>query len=139
MVTAGAQHMRGVGPACRISSKRALSTTCQAFSRPTRLASSLLTVPRRVELYFEDQPVRLAVWVFNLFGTGYYSAVSVSLSFGALAINDVVAAAVSVAFCEYVSRWYWGSPTRTVKHHLVQAFKVGAMAGLMTDAYKLSG
>lgn len=32
--------------------------------------------------------------------TGYYSANVVSLSFGALAINDVVAAVVTVGFCE---------------------------------------
>ena len=119
--------------------RRSQRCRCRAFNRPTRLASSLLTIPRRIELYFEGQPVRLAVWVFNGFGFGYYAAVSVSLSFGALAINDVVAAAVSVVFCEVVSRWFWSAERRTVKHLLANAFKIGAMTGLMTDAYKLSG
>ena len=112
---------------------------CKAFNRPTRLASSIITVPRRVELYFEGHPVRLAVWVWNCFGLGYYSAVSVSLSFGALAINDVVAAAVTVVFCEVVSYWFYSAERRTVKHVLGEAFKVGAMSGLIADAGKLAG
>ena len=44
-----------------------------------------------------------------------------------------------MAFCEYVSQWFWSSPDRGVKHLLIHSFKVGAMAGLITDAYKLSG
>ena len=38
---------------------------------------------------------------------GFYCADTVSLSFGALSVNDVVAAAVTVAFCEIVSVIYY--------------------------------
>ena len=38
---------------------------------------------------------------------GFYCADTVSLSFGALSVNDVVAAAVTVAFCEIVSYIYY--------------------------------
>jgi len=38
---------------------------------------------------------------------GFYCADTVSLSFGALSVNDVVAAAVTVAFCEVVSYVYY--------------------------------
>lgn len=42
--------------------------------------------------------------------TGYYSANVVSLSFGALAINDVVAAVVTAGFCE-VAKPFASAPT----------------------------
>ena len=136
-----------VCPGARVNVKRRTSCRqgsrqlqlCKAFNRPTRLASSIITVPRRVELYFEGHPLRLAVWIFNCFGLGYYSAVSVSLSFGALAINDVVAAAVTVVFCEVVSYWFYSAEKKTIKHILSEAFKVGAMSGLIADAGKLAG
>lgn len=57
-------------------------------------------MPRRVDLYFAGNLLRQALWSFIAFGIGFYSANTVSLSFGALAINDVVAAAITVAFCE---------------------------------------
>ena len=43
---------------------------------------------------------------------GFYCADTVSLSFGALSVNDVVAAAVTVAFCEVVSYVYYQARTR---------------------------
>ena len=45
--------------------------------------------------------------------SGYYLANTVSLTFGALAVNDIVAAALSVAFVEFASRSFytsWPSP-----------------------------
>jgi hypothetical protein len=45
--------------------------------------------------------------------SGYYLANTLSLTFGALAVNDIVAAALSVAFVEYSSRAFyyaWPSP-----------------------------
>ena len=71
------------------------------------------------------------------FFTGYYSANTVSLSFGALAINDVVAAAVTLAFCEIVSLMYWSAPVKTLKLLLLNCFKLGVIAALMADAMKL--
>ena len=77
-----------------------VATAAQRGSRQTRLATRVNTLPRRVDLYFAGNLFRQAVWAVIAFSTGYYSANTVSLSFGALAINDVVAAVVTVAFCE---------------------------------------
>ena len=77
-----------------------MATAAQRGSRQTRLATRVNTLPRRVDLYFAGNLFRQAVWAVIAFSTGFYSANTVSLSFGALAINDVVAAAVTVAFCE---------------------------------------
>lgn len=63
----------------------------------------------------------------------------VSLSFGALAINDVVAAALTVAFCEIVSSLYYGAPKSTLKLLFLQCFKIGIICALIADAFKLGG
>lgn len=57
---------------------------------------------------------RQAIWCIISFGIGYYCANTVSLSFGALAINDVLAAAVTVVFCEV-------SPNTYVFHDLCES------------------
>lgn len=97
----------------------------------SRLAS---TLPQRVDLYFERRPIRryLCVtcgaaasvqhvltrhWRTRWCGisgfAGFYVANTVSLSFGALAVNDVIAAALSVTFVELVTRAFytaWPNP-----------------------------
>jgi len=73
-------------------------------SSSTRFSRSLTSIPRRIDAYFEGNVFRMFIWCFvSMFG-GYYSGNMVSLAFGALAINDVVAAVTTVAFCEVVSR-----------------------------------
>lgn len=63
-----------------------------------------------------------------------------SLSFGALAINDVVAAALTVAFCEVVSSLYYGAaPRPPLKLLFLQCFKIGIICALIADAFKLGG
>lgn len=64
---------------------------------------------------------------------------AVSLSFGALAINDVVAAALTVAFCEVVSSLYYGAPRASLKLLFLQSFKIGIICALIADAFKLGG
>lgn len=64
---------------------------------------------------------------------------AVSLSFGALAINDVVAAALTVAFCEVVSSLYYAAPKQTLKLLFLQCFKIGIICALIADAFKLGG
>ena len=107
----------------------------------TRLATTILTVPRRVDLYFAGKPIRRAVWTFISFGVGFYAANTVSLSFGALAINDVVAAALSVAGYEVASAFVYASPgaTRSLRLRLLNAFKIGASWAFIMDAFKLAG
>lgn len=91
----------------------------QAPRRRPNLLTQLLSIPRRVDSYFAGacrssqqldhlsstgRVVRQAVWIFISFSAGYYSANVVSLSFGAIAVNDVIAAVFTVAFVEIVSK-----------------------------------
>ena len=43
-------------------------------SRQTRLATKITTIPRRVDLYFSDRPLRRAMWAGIAFFSGYYCA-----------------------------------------------------------------
>lgn len=105
----------------------------------TRLADSLLAMPSRIDAYFEGGPgpYRRIIWLCISFMIGFYSANVVSLSFGALAVNDVVAAIVTVVFCEVVSQTYWSANSPGFQIVLLQAFKLGVTAALITDALKL--
>jgi hypothetical protein len=71
---------------------------------------------------------------------GFYLANTVSLSFGALAVNDVVAAALSVAFVEWAqSKFYGAWPNPPYSLWLLQCFKIGFTWALICDAFKLGG
>lgn len=63
----------------------------------------------------------------------------VSLSFGALAINDIVAAALTAAFTESISAIYYSAPRPTLLLVFFNAFKMGVIAALTADAFKLGG
>ncbi|KAK9827292.1 hypothetical protein WJX81_001148 [Elliptochloris bilobata] len=112
---------------------------CVNARRRSRLAARITTIPRRIEFYFADNLPRRAVWGAIAFFAGFYAANTVSLSFGALAINDVVAAAVTVAFCELCSSAFYGAARKTVKLLVVNCFKLGVIAALISDAFKLGG
>ena len=43
-------------------------------SRQTRLATKITTIPRRVDLYFSDRPLRRVMWAGIAFFSGYYCA-----------------------------------------------------------------
>ena len=66
-------------------------------------------------------------------------AKTVSLSFAALAIKDVIAAAVTVGFCEYVSKAYWSTENPSLALTFANFFKLGVTAALIADAFKLAG
>lgn len=78
------------------------------------------------------------MWSATAFSAGYYAANTVSLSFGALAINDVIAAATTVAFCEVVSKAYWSASSPGLALAFLNFFKLGVIAALIADAFKLS-
>jgi len=94
----------------------------------TRQARSAATLPQRVDLYFERRPLRRVLcgartlsrvtnsssvrWCGISAFSGYYLANTLSLTFGALAVNDIVAAAISVAFVEYASRAFYDALPR---------------------------
>lgn len=63
----------------------------------------------------------------------------VSLSFGALAVNDVVAAALTAGFVEVISYIYYSARRGTLLLVFMNSFKLGVIASLTADAFKLGG
>jgi hypothetical protein len=64
----------------------------------------------------------------------------VSLAFGTLAINDVVAAIMTVAICELISRAFYARwPRPPLWLIFANFFKAGVEFAFMADAYKLAG
>jgi len=120
----------------RLRRRRVVSVSAR---RSSRLATRITTIPRRIEFYFADNVPRRALWGAITFFAGFYAANTVSLSFGTLAINDVVAAAVTVAFCELCSSAFYGAERKTLKLFIVNCFKLGVIAALVADALKLGG
>jgi Protein of unknown function (DUF565) len=110
-----------------------------------------------VDLYFERKPLRRLMWCGISAFSGYYLANTVSLTFGALAVNDIMAAALSVAFVEYASRSFYNAwprpyappltapatpspaPLRQFSLWLLHTFKLGFQYALICDAFKLGG
>jgi hypothetical protein len=69
---------------------------------------------------------------------GFYVANTVSLSFGALAVNDIVAAALAVTFVELSSRAFFSAwPNPPLSLWLLHCFKLGFVYGLISDSFKL--
>jgi len=60
-----------------------------------------------------------------------------TLSFGAIGINDVVAGALSVAFFETVTRIYYRRAETNKWLEFINWFKVGYCYSLIADAFKL--
>ncbi|KAK9820748.1 hypothetical protein WJX74_010030 [Apatococcus lobatus] len=93
----------------------------------------------RIDYYFAGSLARRWLWTVIAFATGFYAANTVSLSFGALSINDVVAAAVTVLIVELSSYLYHSSSKKTLRLVFLNAFKWGICFALITDALKLAG
>lgn len=131
-----------LGSSRRTNNRQAgFKTFAQAGSRSRgpRLGTRLTTIPRRVDYYFAGSWTRQLLWTTIAFATGFYVANTVSLSFGALSINDVVAAAVTVLFVEICSYLYHTAQKKTLRLLFLNAFKWGVCAALITDAFKLGG
>jgi hypothetical protein len=120
----------------RTSSSRGDRLTTRA-ERETRLVSVLTSLPRRFNLYFQRKSYRLTLWRAISAYFGFYLANVMTLSFGALGINDVVAGALSVAFFEVVTRIYYRSAETNRWLEFINWFKVGYCYSLIADAFKL--
>ena len=92
-----------------------------------------------MDVYFAGKPGRRLLWKAIAFGVGFYAANTVSLSFGALSINDVVAAALTVGFYEAASAAAYAAPRATLRLALLNWFKIGVVMALVADAFKLAG
>ncbi len=91
------------------------------------------------ERYFDEKWWRKPLWKLIAFCFAYFAANTISLAFGAKAINDVVAAVLVVIFYEAASRVVYRAKKRTIWHALLHYFKFGAVVGFLMDSYKLGG
>ncbi|CAH8390757.1 unnamed protein product [Eruca vesicaria subsp. sativa] len=104
---------------------------------PRRLIDIIRTVPEISRNYFKKPSRRTLFGGISLLG-GFYVAQTISLSFGALGVNDVIAAVLCVLLTEYVTRFYYSRTTVTFPIALLNNFKMGFTYGLFIDAFKLA-
>ncbi|KAG6754460.1 hypothetical protein POTOM_042499 [Populus tomentosa] len=104
---------------------------------PRRLIDIIRTIPELSRNYFRRPSRRALFGGISLLG-GFYVAQTISLSFGALGVNDVIAAVVCVLLTEYVTRFYYSRPKVTFPIALLNNFKMGFTYGLFIDAFKLA-
>ncbi|QDZ19144.1 hypothetical protein HOP50_02g16580 [Chloropicon primus] len=120
------------------SNEPEVPTTEDGASGPG-LIKALLNAQPLAERYFERKWWRKPMWYFIIFGFAYFAANTISLSFGAKAVNDVVASVLVVIFYEASSRVVYKAKKRTVWHWLLHYFKLGTVVGFLMDSYKLGG
>ncbi|EEF51454.1 ycf20-like protein [Ricinus communis] len=104
---------------------------------PQRLVDIIRRVPEFSRNYFRSPSRRALFGGISLLG-GFYVAQTISLSFGALGVNDVIAAVICVLLTEYVTRFYYSRPKVTFPVALLNNFKMGFTYGLFIDAFKLA-
>ena len=102
-----------------------------------RLVDAIRLIPKASQRYFRSPFRRALFGGISLLG-GFYVAQTISLSFGALGVNDVIAAVLCVLFTEYVTRFYYSRPRPTFSVALLNTFKMGFSYGLFIDAFKLA-
>ncbi|KAL7147522.1 hypothetical protein ABFS83_06G112900 [Erythranthe nasuta] len=121
------------GSSSRFSTVRAV----QESEGPRRLVDILRIIPDVSRNYFKRPSRRALFGGISLLG-GFYVAQTISLSFGALGVNDVIAAVLCVLITEYVTRFYYSRPKVTFPIALLNNFKMGFTYGLFIDAFKLA-
>lgn len=104
---------------------------------PRRLVDIIRVIPELSRNYFRSPSRRALFGGISLLG-GFYVAQTISLSFGALGVNDVIAAVVCVLLTEYVTKFYYSRPKVTFPIALLNNFKMGFTYGLFIDAFKLA-
>ncbi|CAN8267791.1 unnamed protein product [Cochlearia groenlandica] len=126
------KHMRR--RIARISIRAVQETTNEG---PRRLIDIIRRVPDISRDYFKKPSRRTLFGGISLLG-GFYVAQTISLSFGALGVNDVIAAVLCVLLTEYVTRFYYSRTKVTFPLALLNNFKMGFTYGLFIDAFKLA-
>ena len=104
-----------------------------------RLIPMVLSIPKRLDTYFDKRPMRRVAWCCISAGVGFYAGNIATLSFGALAINDVFAAVVTLVFYEAVTKLFYSSPRPSLKLWFANSFKIGMTLSMLADAIKLGG
>ncbi|KAJ8619771.1 hypothetical protein MRB53_028300 [Persea americana] len=104
---------------CRAVTSRSTSNltvrAVQENGGPRRLVDIIRTVPELSRNYFRSPSRRALFGGISLLG-GFYVAQTISLSFGALGVNDVIAAVICVLLTEYVTRFYYSRPKMEAAH-----------------------
>lgn len=124
-------------PAQRYLSRSFRICAAQETEGPRRLIEIIRIIPEISRNYFKSRSRRALFGGISLLG-GFYVAQTISLSFGALGVNDVIAAVVCVLLTEYVTRFYYSRPRVTFPLALLNNFKMGFTYGLFIDAFKLA-
>ncbi|CAK8565851.1 unnamed protein product [Lathyrus sativus] len=119
------------------SSARLRIKAVQENGGQRRLVDIIRLVPDLSKNYFRSPSRRTLFGGISLLG-GFYVAQTISLSFGALGVNDVIAAVVCVLLTEYVTKFYYSRPKVTFPVALLNNFKMGFTYGLFIDAFKLA-
>lgn len=109
----------------------------QGGQRPRRLVDAIRIIPEFSRNYFKSPFRRALFGGISLLG-GFYVAQTISLSFGALGVNDVIAAVLCVIVTEYVTKFYYTRTKVTFPVALLNNFKMGFTYGLFIDAFKLA-
>lgn len=105
-----------------------------------RLVPFILSVPRRIDRYFDEKNIaRRVAWCGISAGAGFYAGNIVTLTFGALAINDVFAGIVTLIFYEVVTTIFYSTPNPSLKLWFANYFKIGVVVSMLADAVKLGG
>ncbi|KAL0358453.1 UNVERIFIED_CONTAM: hypothetical protein Sangu_0694700 [Sesamum angustifolium] len=91
--------------------------------RPPRLIDIIRIIPETSKDYFKKPSRRVLFGGISLLG-GFYIAQTVSLSFGALGVNDVISAVVCVLMAEYATRFYY-SRQKVFSCYSSQHFQAG--------------
>ncbi|KAL5727752.1 hypothetical protein ACHQM5_000909 [Ranunculus cassubicifolius] len=121
----------------KISPRYRIVKAVQENEGPRRLVDIIRFVPQLSRNYFKSPSRRALFGGISLLG-GFYVAQTISLSFGALGVNDVIAAVVCVLLTEYATRFYYSRPKITFPLALLNNFKMGFTYGLFIDAFKLA-
>jgi hypothetical protein len=112
----------------------------RSIGQDRRLLSRILSIPLQLDTYFGQYPrTRQTLWCGISAGAGFYAGNIVTLSFGALAINDVFAGVVTLLFYEIVSRLFYGATRPSLKLWFANWFKLGVVLSMLADAIKLGG
>lgn len=130
-------HSKCAEPVSRSSHRLFKVRAAQNNGGPRRLVDIIRIIPQISKNYFKSPSRRALFGGISLLG-GFYVAQTISLSFGALGVNDVIAAVVCVLLTEYVTRFYYSRPKVTFPVALLNNFKMGFTYGLFIDAFKLA-
>lgn len=101
------------------------------------LLRAITSVPSNIDRYFKSSFANRVLWLFLSVATGFYVGNTITLSFGSLAINDIIAALVAAVLSDFCTRLFWNAKKKTYKLWFINAFKYGIVLAAAGDSAKL--